>query len=49
MLLFNSSIIAQSFLRGKILDAKTKEPLVGASLLILNTASGASSDDNGNL
>lgn len=47
MLLFNSGIIAQSILRGKILDAKTKEPLVGASLLILNTASGASSDING--
>jgi TonB-dependent receptor len=47
MLLFNSALTAQSFLRGKILDAKTKEPLVGASLLILNTASGASSDING--
>ncbi len=35
-------------IKGKIIDAENKQPLVGANILILNTSSGTSTDDNGN-
>ena len=33
---------------GKIIDAKTKEPLIGANILIVGTSMGAASDVDGN-
>jgi|GEM_PF-1229737 len=35
-------------LSGKVLDAETKEPLIGANVLLVNTQSGGATDVNGN-
>lgn len=34
--------------RGKIIDQKTKQPLIGASVLVVGTQNGASTDSDGN-
>lgn len=49
--LMSFSLLAQSGvgkLAGKIVDANTKEPLVGANVVILGTELGAAADINGN-
>jgi TonB-dependent Receptor Plug Domain. len=44
-----SAIFAQSgTIKGKIRDAKTNEPLIGASVLVKGTANGAAADLDGN-
>ncbi len=52
LLLFSSTLIfAQSGvgkLSGKVIDADTKEPLIGANVVVLNTEKGAATDVNGN-
>ena len=52
LLLFSSTLtLAQSGvgkLSGKVIDADTKEPLIGANVVILNTEKGAATDVNGN-
>lgn len=51
LLLFSSSLVfAQSGvgkLSGKVIDADTKEPLIGANVVILNSGMGAATDLNG--
>lgn len=48
----NSQIISKydscATLVGKIVDANTKEPLVGASVVLLSISKGAATDNNGN-
>ncbi|HOL29301.1 MAG TPA: carboxypeptidase-like regulatory domain-containing protein, partial [Paludibacteraceae bacterium] len=45
---FSSLLFAQSAIEGKVLDKKTKEPLVGASILIEGTSRGTTTDIDGN-
>jgi len=33
---------------GKVIDAKTKEPLIGANIIIVGSSQGAATDVNGN-
>ena len=33
---------------GKVIDLKTKEPIVGANVMLLNTSIGTSTDNEGN-
>ena len=48
-ILFFHALYAQNFeLKGRILDTKTKEPLIGASIFIKESKTGTSSDLNGN-
>lgn len=42
-----SNIFAQNTLKVKLIDCETKEPLIGASVVLQNTANGASSDTEG--
>lgn len=42
-----SYIFAQNTLKIKLIDCETKEPLIGASIVLQNTANGASSDTKG--
>ena len=47
LLLFTIPLLAQTGvgkLNGKVIDADTKEPLIGANVLILNTGMGAATD-----
>ncbi|GBD86452.1 vitamin B12/cobalamin outer membrane transporter [bacterium BMS3Abin03] len=51
LLLFTIPLLAQTGvgkLNGKVIDADTKEPLIGANVLILNTGMGAATDLDGN-
>ncbi len=51
LLILTSSAFAQSGvgkISGKILDADTREPLIGANIIILNTNLGAATDIDGN-
>ena len=52
LLLFSGSLtLAQSGvgkLSGKVIDADTKEPLIGANVVLLNTDLGAATDVDGN-
>lgn len=51
LLLFSLPLLAQSGvgkLSGKVTDADTKEPLIGANVVILNTGLGAATDLEGN-
>ena len=52
LLLFSSTLVlAQSGvgkLSGKVIDADTKEPLIGANVVLLNTELGAATDVDGN-
>jgi len=51
LLILTSSAFAQSGvgkISGKVLDADTREPLIGANILLLNTNSGAATDIDGN-
>ena len=51
VLLFSAPAIAQSGvgkLSGKVVDADTKEDLIGANIVVLNTDWGAATDINGN-
>ena len=46
--IFSSLVADQTFpLKGKIIDSKTKDPLIGANVVVLGTALGAASDMNG--
>ena len=45
---FSSLLFAQSAIEGKVLDKKTKEPLVGASIFIEGTSRGTTTDIDGN-
>lgn len=50
VLIFSPSLLAQAGvgkLAGKIIDANSKEPLIGANIVILDTYLGAASDING--
>lgn len=48
-LAFQANVYSQSgTIKGKILDAKTNEPLIGASVLIEGTTNGAAADLDGN-
>ncbi|HEY6626803.1 MAG TPA: carboxypeptidase-like regulatory domain-containing protein, partial [Ignavibacteriaceae bacterium] len=50
-LLSSTSIFAQTGvgkMSGKVLDADTKEPLIGANIILLNTNLGAATDIDGN-
>ena len=45
---FSSLVAEQTFsLKGKIIDSKTKEPLIGANVVVLGTAIGAASNMDG--
>lgn len=46
LLLFSTAVYAQS-VTGRVIDAKTQEPLIGASLLIENQKKGAITDEFG--
>ena len=51
LLILTSSAFAQSGvgkISGKVLDADTGEPLIGANIIILNTNLGAATDIDGN-
>jgi len=51
LLILTSSAFAQSGvgkISGKVLDADTREPLIGANIIILNTNLGAATDIDGN-
>jgi len=51
LLLFTLPLFAQTGvgkLNGKVIDADTKEPLIGANVIILNTGMGAATDLDGN-
>ena len=46
--IFSSLVADQTFsLKGKIIDSKTKEPLIGANIVVLGTALGAASNMDG--
>lgn len=50
-LLFSTSLFAQTGvgkMSGKVIDADTKEPLIGANIILLNTSLGAATDIDGN-
>ncbi|MCZ7614289.1 MAG: carboxypeptidase-like regulatory domain-containing protein [Ignavibacteriaceae bacterium] len=50
-LLLSASMFAQTGvgkMSGKVLDADTKEPLIGANIILLNTNLGAATDIDGN-
>ncbi|MBK9098343.1 MAG: carboxypeptidase-like regulatory domain-containing protein [bacterium] len=50
-LLLSSSLFAQTGvgkMSGKVIDADTKEPLIGANIILLNTNLGAATDIDGN-
>jgi outer membrane receptor protein involved in Fe transport len=50
-LLFSTALFAQTGvgkMSGKIIDADTKEPLIGANIILLNTNLGAATDLDGN-
>lgn len=42
-----SNIFAQNTLKVKLIDSETKEPLIGASIVLQNTTNGTSSDTEG--
>ena len=42
-----SNIFAQNTLKVKLIDCESKEPLVGANIVLQNTTNGASSDTEG--
>jgi outer membrane receptor protein involved in Fe transport len=51
LLLLSTSLFAQTGvgkMSGKVLDADTKEPLIGANIILLNTNLGAATDIDGN-
>lgn len=53
VIVFSFALTAQSYgqsgiIRGKIVDAKTNEPLIGASVLVEGTSNGAAADLDGN-
>ena len=49
LLAFSGSILAQNgTIKGSIVDSKTKEPLIGASVVIEGTSKGAAADLDGN-
>ena len=46
--IFSSLVADQTFqLKGKIIDSKTKDPLIGANVVVLGTALGAASNMDG--
>ncbi|MCW8805574.1 MAG: carboxypeptidase-like regulatory domain-containing protein, partial [Ignavibacteriaceae bacterium] len=50
-LLSSTAMLAQSGvgkISGKIIDADTKEPLIGANIILMNTNLGAATDIDGN-
>ena len=50
-LLLSTSLFAQTGvgkMSGKVIDADTKEPLIGANIILLNTNLGAATDIDGN-
>ncbi len=50
-LISSAAIFAQSGvgkISGKVIDADTKEPLIGANIILMNTNSGAATDIDGN-
>ena len=48
MLVFSGLVADQStVLKGKIIDSKTKEPLIGANVIIVGTGQGSASNMNG--
>ena len=50
-LISSTAILAQSGvgkISGKVIDADTKEPLIGANIILMNTNSGAATDLDGN-
>ena len=49
LLAFSGAILAQNgTIKGSIVDSKTKEPLIGASVVIEGTSKGAAADLDGN-
>jgi len=47
LVLLSSSVLAQTSLKGKIIDRASKEPLFGAAVLVVGTYSGATADFDG--
>ena len=48
MLAFSGLVADQStVLKGKIIDSKTKEPLIGANVIVVGTGQGSASNING--
>ena len=48
MLAFSGLVADQSaVLKGKIIDSKTKEPLIGANVIVVGTGQGSASNMNG--
>lgn len=47
LLNLSTFVFSQNIIRGKIMDAKTKEPLIGVTILIQNTTVGVASDLEG--
>jgi TonB-linked SusC/RagA family outer membrane protein len=48
LLLFSITALAQDAVTGKVIDAKSKEALPGATVKLSTSASGVSTDENGN-
>ncbi len=48
LLLFSNTIYSQSLIKGKIVDAETNEPLIGAAIVVEGTSQGVTSDIDGN-
>jgi len=47
LILFNTGLFAQGYVKGVVTDASTNESLIGASVFIKGTTTGASADANG--
>lgn len=47
ILLINSFVFAQTVIKGKVLDSETKEPLLGAAVLVKSTGQGTITNMNG--
>ncbi len=48
LLLVWTGAAGQQVLRGKVIDSKSKDPIIGANIIILNTTKGTSTDYDGN-
>lgn len=48
VMLMSQALLAQREISGKVLDAQTNEPLIGANILIIGTTSGTVTDFDGN-
>ena len=46
-LLFTSSLMASTTIRGRVIDKETKEPLLGVNVIVEGTYKGAATDTNG--